>query len=215
MTNVCPYTWVYIKLTSKPRAHASWVSPLLAEPQGSTEADQQSFAGRWHQNQLSGYLCVLGFYGGLRYTRRLGAPSQRELWDCVPPCTQDRQLSVTVPCRLLGLDSLRFPHPLPLLVPTDTWSHRLWMQRRTCDIMECQKMWERACDEIWSMQNTFLQVRQEFCVVPFPENHPCNCWLEKYYPWWEKEIQYPSLLFLPKPSVLISHGKMEAAGAQL
>lgn len=102
-------------LTSKPRAHASWVSPLPAEPQGSTEADQQSFAGRWHQNQLSGYLCVLGFYGGLRYTRRLGAPSQRELWDCVPPCTQDRQLSVTVPCRLLGLDSLRFPHPLPCL----------------------------------------------------------------------------------------------------
>jgi hypothetical protein len=57
---------------------------------------------------------------------------------------------------------------------------------------------------------------QKSHVVPFPENHPCNPWVENILSMKEGEgIQYPSLLFLPKPSVSISHGWMETAGAQL
>lgn len=83
-----------------------------------------------------------GFLQGHLLPQKTGDrdPSQRHLWDWVPPCTQERPFAITVPCRLLGLGSLRFLHPPPCLFP-QTLCPTDGEQRRTCDVMECQNMW--------------------------------------------------------------------------
>lgn len=124
MTSVCPYTWVYVILTPKPRAHASWLSPLPSPKARQRQSSSHLQAGDTETSSVD--ICVFWVFTGAFAT-----PEdwwQRSLTETSLGLSSTLHTGKAI-CYYCTVQAFRIrfsavSSPSPLFVPTNTLSHR-------------------------------------------------------------------------------------------